>query len=164
MTGDEPVSEHSVSKEVDDRIKAVMSNADTDVLIDMRTKGKGRPPKYDMFWDIVKEQIECKIDQAVDDRRHAETTSSGEVVTHRAVASSAAALFRDCVEVASEKGIDIPSYSWFLFQFWPKDRTVKTALQYTGRFHLKNIVQARQIHKKTQMLITHRHHTSTCER
>ena len=140
LTGDESVSENTVSKEMDTRMRAVMLHADPDVIIDMRTNGKGRPPKYDDFWDIVQEQIELKIDQAVDDRRHAETTVSGEVITHRAVAASSAALYRDCCQIAQERGISSPTYTWFLFQFWPKDPSLKTALQYTGRFHLKNVV------------------------
>lgn len=38
----------------------------------------------------------------------------------------------------------MPSVTWLSLQFWPKDPTKKTAMQYTGRFNVKYMVQSRQ--------------------
>ena len=43
---------------------------------------------------------------------------------------------------------NIPSFSWFKFQFWPKDATTKTAMNYTGRLKVKYLVQQRMIRKQ----------------
>ena len=41
-------------------------------------------------------------------------------------------------------GTPIPSVKWLALQFRPKDPTKKNAMQYTGRFEVKYMVQARQ--------------------
>ena len=42
---------------------------------------------------------------------------------------------------------DILSKTWFRFQFWPKDDTAHTALNCTGRFKVRYMVQQRSISK-----------------
>ena len=42
------------------------------------------------------------------------------------------------------QGTPIPSEEWLRLQFWPKTRSAKVGLQYTGRFKLKYMVQQRQ--------------------
>ena len=37
----------------------------------------------------------------------------------------------------------MPSLSWFKLQFWPKDATTHLALNYTGRFSVKYMIQQR---------------------
>ena len=41
------------------------------------------------------------------------------------------------------EGTPLPSKKW-LFQFWPKDVTSRTAYQYTGRLEVKFMIQSRQ--------------------
>lgn len=36
-----------------------------------------------------------------------------------AIATSYASIYRNCSEKTEKRNIGIPSYSWFLFQFWP---------------------------------------------
>ena len=56
--------------------------------------------------------------------------------------------FREYVRIAEEKGvINIPTYSWFLLQFWPTHRTASDMLHYTGRFKIRRMVQARLFRK-----------------
>ena len=56
--------------------------------------------------------------------------------------------FREYVRIAKEKGvINIPTYSWFLLQFWPTHRTASDMLHYTGRFKIRRMVQARLFRK-----------------
>ena len=51
--------------------------------------------------------------------------------------------FRECVRIAEASGIEnIPTYSWFLFQFWPTHRTASKILHPTGRFRIRRVVQA----------------------
>ena len=87
---------------------------------------------------------------AVNDRRHsaASSTETNDVVVNMAFALSYADLYRTCIKLAQEKNIDtIPSYAWFLLQFWPTHRSASRLLHYTGRFRVRRIVQARILRK-----------------
>ena len=47
------------------------------------------------------------------------------------------------------KDKDIPSYSWFKFQFWLKYSYTNASLNYTGRFKVRYIVQQCNVRKYT---------------
>ena len=69
-----------------------------------------------------------------------------------ALAVSARDLYDQCVEQAKESNIiheDIPSLSWFRFQFWPKNPYTHAALNYTGRLKVRYMVQQRAVRKKS---------------
>ena len=56
--------------------------------------------------------------------------------------------FRECVCIAEEIGVtNLPSYSWFLLQFWPIQRTAPNMLHYTGRCKIRHMVQERLFRK-----------------
>ena len=42
---------------------------------------------------------------------------------------------------------EMPSLSWFKLQFYPKDATIHSALNYTGQFSVKNMIQERTTRK-----------------
>ena len=113
------------------------------------THQQRKKAKFDSFWDIAKNVIEELT--AVDDRRHTQgSTTSGEVVVNMAIAISAHDLYDKCKNAYLKKQLpenEIPSFSWFKFQFWPKDSTTHTALNYTGRFPVKYMLQQRMIRK-----------------
>ena len=104
---------------------------------------------FDSFWDIAKNVIEELT--AADDRRHTQgSTTSGKVVVNMAIAISARDLYDMCKNVYLKKQLpenEIPLFSWFKFQFWSKDSTTHTALNYTGRFPVKYMLQQRMIRK-----------------
>ena len=51
--------------------------------------------------------------------------------------------FRECVRITKARGIEnIPTYLWFLLQFWPTHRTASKKLHRTGRFRIRRMVQA----------------------
>ena len=59
-------------------------------------------------------------------------------------------LYRQCNATAKSKGLseeEIPSFSWFKFQFCPKDMHAQTAFNYTGRLKIRYMVQKRSISK-----------------
>ena len=65
-----------------------------------------------------------------------------------AMTLSYANLYRKCVGRAKTKNIhQIPSYGWFLLQFWPSTKTAANVFQYTGQFKVKRMLQARILHK-----------------
>ena len=65
-----------------------------------------------------------------------------------AMTLSYANLYRKCVAQAKPKNIHhIPSYGWFLLQFWPSTKTAANVFQYTGQFKVKRMAQARILHK-----------------
>ena len=113
------------------------------------THQQRKKTKFDSFWDIAKNVIEELT--AVDDRRHTQgSTTSGEVVVNMAIAISTHDLYDKCKNAYLKKQLpenEIPSFSWFKFQFWPKDSTTRTALNYTGRFPVKYMLQQRMIRK-----------------
>lgn len=58
-------------------------------------------------------------------------------------------ILRECVRIAKEKEIiEVPSLAWFLLQFWPTSRTTSKMLNYTGRFKVRRMVQARLLRKQ----------------
>ena len=82
----------------------------------------------------------------MDDRRQAGVEGDN-VVVNMAIASSHVSIYRECVEKAGQSGIEVPSYTWFLLQFWPCSRTAANMLHYTGRFKVKRMIQARLFRK-----------------
>ena len=111
--------------------------------MDLR-QNNGKIPKFDEFWSIVSSFVEEKT--AENDRRHSAPDGEGSVVVNMALAYSFADLYRQCVTIA-KSSVFIPSYAWFLLQFWPTTRTVASTLRYTGRFKIKRMVQARILRK-----------------
>lgn len=66
-----------------------------------------------------------------------------DAVMHMAVSISAPVLLHEVAKTCPP-GTSVPSVTWLSLQFWPKDPTKKTAMQYTGRFNVKYMVQSRQ--------------------
>jgi DNA-directed RNA polymerase subunit RPC12/RpoP len=130
-------------KEILDRLNRVISLGE-DIIVDLRNNN-GMTPKFDAFWDVVQREISEKT--AVNDRRHDNADDNGDIVTNMALALSYADLYRTCVSKASDD-VPIPSYDWFLLQFWPTTRTMSRIFRYTGRFKVKRMVQARILRKQ----------------
>ena len=117
-----------------------------DIICDLRDNN-GAVPKYDDFWDIVDHVIKTKI--GIDDRRHSAVSEDGEVVVNIAMATSLAHIYRECEHLAKEKepAVSVPTYSWFLHQFWPTTRSKAKMTQYSARFKIKRMVHARVLRK-----------------
>ena len=88
---------------------------------------------------------------AVDDRHHYEgSQNSGQVVVNLPIGTSARDLYEKITTDALKQNMtesDIPLLSWFKFQFGPKDYTTHGALNYTGHFPVKYIMQLRMVRK-----------------
>ena len=129
-------------------VQCIIKNADKTLARDLQISN-GKKTKFDQFWDIAKDVIEELT--VVNDRCHAHgSTSSGEVVVNMAVAISARDLYEKCKISYLSKELpesEIPSFSWFKFQFWPKDLTTHLALNYTVRFPVKYMLQQRMLRK-----------------
>ena len=41
------------------------------------------------------------------------------MVVNMAIGSFHASIYQECVERTGQSGIEVPSYTWFLLQFWP---------------------------------------------
>ena len=48
---------------------------------------------------------------------------------------------------AGQSGWEVPTYTWFLWQFWPFSCSASNMLHYTGRFKVKQMIQARPFRK-----------------
>ena len=117
-----------------------------DIISDLR-ENNGEVPKYDDFWDIVDHVIKTKT--GVDDRRHSAVSEYDEVVVNIAMAPSLAHIYRECEHLAKEQepAVSVPTYPWCLHQFWPTTRSKANITQYSGRFKIKGMVQARVLRK-----------------
>ena len=50
----------------------------------------------------------------------------------------------ECLETGHVLNINaMPTYAWFLLQFWPSSASVSELLHYIARFKVKKMVQAR---------------------
>ena len=129
-------SETSDQALVDVKIRLIKDLQDPSIVDDLRQHNRGRPPKYDRFWEECRRFLNDEAETAVDERRHGQ-------FTHLAKAMSV----QDMLQQVSQKcpsDVPIPSKQW---QFWPKNPTTKTALQFTGKLDVKFMVQARQLRK-----------------
>ena len=131
--GDSSASDTSDQAAIDE----IIDMQDPDVVDDLRHHNRGQVPKYDQFWEQCRKYLEEST--TVDERRHDE-------VVHLAKAISARDLLEQVAAMCPE-GTPVPSEQWLRLQFWPKNKTTKTALQYTGNLDIKFMVQARQTRK-----------------
>lgn len=137
--GDCSSSSTTAQAEVDSRINQFLDMEDPSIVLDLRLHNQGPQPKFDEFWEECCKFLQEDIGIAVDDRRHGQ-------VTHLARAIS----IRDLVEQVKSRcspTTPIPSLEWVRLQFWPKTPSARTALQYTGRFRMKFMIQQRQWRK-----------------
>ena len=133
-------SENEDEHYVDERIQAIIETQDPSIVADLRHHNRGQPTKYELFWEECKKYIEEEVETAVDDRRHGEHT-------HLAKAISARDLLEQ-VEKRCPEGTAIPSKQWLRLQFWPKNFTNKSALQFTGKLDVKFMIQPCQLRQR----------------
>ena len=92
-----------------------------------------------------------KVITALDDKYHTQgSTISDDIVVNMAITFSARDLYDICKNANLKKQLpenEIPSFSWFKFQFWPKDSTSHTTINYMGNFPVKYMLQQRMIRK-----------------
>ena len=72
------------------------------------------------------------------------------VIVNMAIAISTCDLYDKCKDAYLKKQLpenEILSFSWFEFQFWPKDSTTHTALNYMGHFPVKYMLRQKMIRK-----------------
>ena len=118
LTGNQSVSETKVTQEVDEFMCLIMNNLTPSLAKDLRVNN-ARKSKFDV-WDICSKVLEEFT--AVNNRRHCPgSEETGEVVGNMAVAISAPSLYQKCKTEAlkSLREEEIPSLSWFKFQFCP---------------------------------------------
>ena len=92
---------------------------------------------YNRFWDECRKYLDEEVETAVDERRHGNATHLAKALSTRDLLSNVAQRCPD--------GTSLPSEQWLRLQFWPKNATMKSALQYTGRFQVKFMIQQRQL-------------------
>ena len=140
LTGDISAAETENEAKVDERIRLALELGDPDITIDLREHGSGRPNKYDIFWKIADQFLAGKAADAVtavDERRH-------DTIVHLATAISVNDLLHQ-IEHECPSETPIPSEQWLRLQFWPKNPTRLSSLQFTGRLPLKFMIQTRQL-------------------
>ena len=146
LLGYKSTTENEDRRDILQRLHTVVS-AGEEIIVDLR-RNNGNKPKSEEFWIIVDERISEKT--AVDDRRHVadDSNETGGVVVNMALSLSYADMYRTCVKIAQERNINIvPSYAWFILQFWPTNKSTSKLLHYTGRFRARRVVHSRILRK-----------------
>ena len=101
-----------------------------------------------MHFGTLLRKIEELQAAAIDDCQHTQVKKDGDAVSNLALAISARHLYKQCCKTGREKRLSdnqLPSLSWFRFQFWPKNPYTYSALNYTGRLKLKYMMQQRTV-------------------
>ena len=145
LTGDCSIVDNANSKAIDEWMQLILKTAGESILRDLCVNN-GQTKYFDAFWDISERKIEELQAAAIDDRQHTQVTKDGDVVSNLALAISARDLYEQCCKTGREKGLSdnqVPSLSWFRFQFWPKNSYMHSALNYTGQLKLKYILEQR---------------------
>jgi len=145
LTGDTSTSVNSNEAKVDERVKLALELGDPEIAVDLREHNSGRPGKYDVFWKTAAQFLAGKAADAVtavDERRH-------DTIVHLATAISVNDLLHQ-IECKCPPETPIPSAQWLRLQFWPKNPTRLSSLQFTGRLPLKFMVQTRQLRASHQ--------------
>ncbi|CAB5180640.1 unnamed protein product [Rhizophagus irregularis] len=145
LTGDISAAENAIEAKVDECVRLALELGDPEITIDLREHNNGQPGKYNDFWKITAQFLAGKAADtvtAVDERRH-------DTVVHLATAISVNDLLHQIKHECSPETL-IPSAQWLRLQFWPKNPTWLSSLQFTGRLPLKFMVQTRQLRANHQ--------------
>uniref|UniRef100_U9THL9 Uncharacterized protein n=2 Tax=Rhizophagus irregularis TaxID=588596 RepID=U9THL9_RHIID len=145
LTGEISAAENAIEAKVDECVRFALELGDPKITIDLREHNDGQPGKYNDFWKITAQFLAGKAADtvtAVDERRH-------DTVVHLATAISVNDLLHQIKHECSPETL-IPSAQWLRLQFWPKNPTWLSSLQFTGRLPLKFMVQTRQLRANHQ--------------
>ena len=115
--------------EYNEQIHCIAKNADATLSRDLRVNNC-KKTKFEKSWEISKNVIEELT--AADDRS---PTTSGDLVVNMVLAIFTVDLYEKCTKAYLENELpqnEIPSFSWFKFQFWPKDLMTHTTLIILG--------------------------------
>ena len=137
--GDQSSATNLSEAEVDERMHLLLDMEDPSVITDLRHHNSGPNTRYEIFWNECEKLLNSDIGVAVDDRRHGS-------ITHLARAISIRDL-RDQVKMRVPPETSIPSLEWIRLQFWPKTPRSRVALQHTGGFKVRFMVQQRQFRR-----------------
>ena len=120
------------------KMQTIMGNLNSSLCRDLQIY-HARKSKLDEFWEIAAAKIEKMT--AVDDSRHAKvSTETRDVVVIMTLTISAPYLHKKYFQEAEKAGLtaeEMLSLPWFKLQFWPKDATTHSAINYTGQFSIK---------------------------
>ena len=145
LTSDHSAPNTLSAEKVDERIRHLFDNEDSDLVGDLRVMESGRPEQYSDFLTRCQEFVKAKVETVVDDWRHDQVDEDGQAITHLAMAMSARDLHEQVAKECPE-GTAIPSVQWLRLQFWP-NRASAAAHKKTSRIKV-NFMVARQFRKE----------------
>ena len=135
LTGDTSAAKTTNETKIDECVRNALDLGDPEITIDLREHNDRRPSKYDVFQEIATQYLEGKVVDAViavDERRY-------DSIIHFATAISVNDLLYK-IKLECPSGIPIPSIQWLRLQFWPKNLTRISSLQFTGHLPLKFMI------------------------
>ena len=123
--------------------------SEIEVIRDMRRGFGGAPlnsTSFDAFWDLVRIKV-GEYAVAPHPRRSDGSTFVVPVVADKAPPASIADLYAVCCEAAAacSEVVNVPGFTWFRMQFAPKTAAAALAVQRTGRFQVKWMIQGHHL-------------------
>ncbi|CAG8748188.1 32351_t:CDS:10 [Gigaspora margarita] len=134
LTGNAAVSSDIVSRDVEERLRLMLTLADPNIIVDLRTNNGFKGLKFNAFWDETNAYFNEQNLLAVNERLK---TIHGNPLPF---------------------DVNIPSDEWIRLQFCPTNTTTTRAACYTGRFNVKFKVQGR-LFRKDKFCIQYRQWT-----
>ncbi|CAB4376372.1 unnamed protein product [Rhizophagus irregularis] len=149
FTGDASVTSNAISREVEERLRLMLTLADPDIIFDLRTNNGFKGTKFNEFWDELEAYFNEQNLLAVDERRHG-------TVLYIPFALSVCDLREIIMERLKKihnfsipSTIHILSEEWIRLQFCPTNATTTRAIYHTSRFNVKFKVQSRLLQKNS---------------
>ena len=141
LTGTKATKQHLARKEFEDRMTHLLLLDDHEMIEVLRNEMHGDPKTsvFDKFWLELSKVMEEKAVLVAEENRSDQLSRS-------AIDISYASLRRTVLERVPE-GTPIPSYRWFLYQFYPANLETREAMHHTGRFAVKLKAQSRSMRK-----------------
>lgn len=140
LTQDSSAAEHSKQAEVDERVVDFLMNADDPMLFYDLRRNNGRPKDETLkpFWtELLRYLDEVAV---VHDRRQS-------AHMYLPLATSVKSLV-DLIRERLGPNARCPSVSWLRLNFWPANAFRNTAINYTGEFKVRYVVQQRILRQK----------------
>ncbi|GES77742.1 hypothetical protein GLOIN_2v1780244 [Rhizophagus clarus] len=149
FTGDASVTSNAISRDVEERLRLMLTLADPNIIFDLRTNNGFNGTKFNVFWNELEAYFNEQNLLSVDERRH-------ETVLYMPLAISVRDLHEIIIERLSiihnntlPSDIYIPSEEWIRLQFCPTNATTTRSIYNTGRFNVKFKVQSRLLRKNS---------------
>ncbi|CAG8607329.1 5784_t:CDS:2, partial [Gigaspora rosea] len=150
LTGNAAVTSDAVSRDVEERLRLMLTLADPNIIFDLRTNNGFKGTKFDTFWDETGAYFNEQNLLTVNERRRGTVLYMPLTLSVRDLRETIVERLKTVYGDPLPSDIDIPSDEWIRLQFCSTNATTTRAMYYTGRFNVKFKVQGRMLRKHSE--------------